>query len=56
MDVDSSFGSGQKSNKRSFVEALREFTSQQITPAPKRLNQGIESNTTDTIRVEVNKV
>jgi len=52
MDTDSVGTS--KSNKRSFVEALREFSSQQTTPAPKRVN--IDLSATDTVRIEVNKV
>jgi hypothetical protein len=51
MDVDGIFGSG--SNKRSFVEALKELSSQQ-TPAAKRIN--VDPIATDTIRIEVNKV
>jgi hypothetical protein len=53
MDVDSLFGSNPKSIKRTFFEALHEF-SQQTSPAPKKPT--IEPTATDTIRVEVNKV
>jgi hypothetical protein len=55
MDVDKfPFGLGSSgSNKRSFVEALKEFTSQQTTSA-KRIS--VDPIATDTVRVEVNKV
>jgi hypothetical protein len=42
------------SNKRSFIEALREFQSQQTVPNPKRAS--INANATDVIRVEISKV
>ena len=56
MDVDEAVAgtSGSKSNKRSFLEALKEFSSQQTQPNPKRVN--VDANATDTIRIEVNKV
>ncbi len=44
-----------KANKRTFIEALREYSSQQPGPSPnKRVT--VDTNETDTIRVEVNKV
>jgi hypothetical protein len=46
-------GSGGKPNKRTLLEAFREFTAQ-TTPPSKRAP--IVPNATDTIRVEVNKV
>ncbi len=52
MEVDGLFGSG--STKRTFVEALKEFSSQQTTPSAKRPT--IDPTATDTIRIEVNKV
>jgi hypothetical protein len=53
MEVDNPFGSN-PSNKRSFVEALKEFTQTQTTPPAKR--QTVDPTATDTIRIEVNKV
>jgi hypothetical protein len=47
-------GSGGKPTKRTFIEALREFTAQQTTPPSKRVTPA--PNATDTIRVEINKV
>ncbi len=43
-----------KTTKRSFIEALREFTDQQTSPNPKRVS--VDAKATDTIRIEVNKV
>jgi hypothetical protein len=47
-------GSGNKPIKRTFIEALREFTTTQETPPNKR--PPVVPNATDTIRVEINKV
>jgi hypothetical protein len=52
MEVDNPFGSNP--NKRSFVEALKEFSQTQTTPPAKR--QTVDPTATDTIRIEVNKV
>jgi hypothetical protein len=59
MDTDESASSvpgpsGVKSHKRSFLEALKEFSTQQTQPNPKRIN--VDANATDTIRIEINKV
>jgi hypothetical protein len=53
MDHDGLLGAVPNVNKRTFVEALKEFTSTQ-TPAAKRIS--IDPNSTDIIRIEVNKV
>ncbi len=44
-------GSGRK---RTFIEALKELTTQQTIPNAKRIS--VDAKATDTIRVEVNKV
>lgn len=47
--------SGTKSNKRSFIEALCEFSQQtQQTPASKQVN--VDPSLTNTIRIEISKV
>jgi hypothetical protein len=52
MEIDKFLLTSGKPTKRSFVEALKEFT--QTTPSAKRAP--IVPNATDTIRIEVNKV
>jgi hypothetical protein len=45
--------SSQRASKRTFLEALREY-SQQTVPNAKRAT--VDANATDIIRVEINKV
>ncbi len=53
-DGDSSNPNSGKACKRTFLEAIREFTTQQAGPSAKKAT--VDPNATDTIRVEINKV
>ncbi len=50
-------GSGNpRATKRTFLEAWKEFSSQQGGPNAKRVSVNVDANETDIIRVEINKV
>ncbi len=50
-------GSGTtRATKRTFLEAWKEFSTQQAGPNAKRVSVDVDANATDIIRVEINKV